>query len=296
MPKYIIEREIPGAGKLVVSALLRERERIRARCCPWTNQRFRRLGTAAALLFWIQACVLGDDIVTQSGRVLKNAGIVSFEGDRVTIKHEGGVERFDASEIPEPLCKRFRDEDLKRKRDEIEKLKQELARRESELKQLSDDNERPARGPKQVAPNLSPDGAVPSPLPATLPAVRADDVVEAGDLVLQYRANIAAADRRVTKKTFRIRGVIERFEPRMFMRRYDVLLESPDKSVSVVCKFAYADKWNAVYTKERGRELVAKEGKSEIRLLNIGDTVTIRARCEGLKGSEIEFSRCERVR
>ena len=42
--------------------------------------------------------------------------------------------------------------------------------------------------------------------------------------------------------------------------------------------------------------LVAEDGRSEIQLLKAGDSVTIRARCEGLKGSDLVFSRCAIVR
>src|SRR6266536_5107076 len=38
------------------------------------------------------ATVLAEEIVTRSGRVLKDAEIVSIEGDRASIKHAGGTE------------------------------------------------------------------------------------------------------------------------------------------------------------------------------------------------------------
>jgi hypothetical protein len=278
-----------------------------------------RLRTAAALLLCIQASLFAEDIVTKSGQVLRNAQIVADHADQVTIRHLGGTETFAAAEIPEPVRRRFRDEEFRRKADEVQKLKQDLARRESELKRLREENDRLHRDAEQRRAREAADLArrnaeletlkeenqrlarerkpiPPSPPLETLPELQADAVVEARDIVLYYRADLAAAEQRFKKRTFRIRGAIERFEPRMFMRRYDVLLESPDKSVSVVCKFTYAEGWTAVYTKDRGRDLVAKEGPSETRLMKAGDTVTLRARCEGLKGSELEFSRCEQVR
>jgi len=237
-----------------------------------------------------------EDIMTRSGKVLKNAEIVAIEGDRITIRHDAGTEKVPAAEIPEPLQKRFRDGEIKRKADEVEKLRQELARREAEVRKLKDENERLTREPDPAAP--TPPRVVekpPTPI-EQLPEVKAGDVIDARDVVLYYETDAAAADRRFRKKTFQIKGVVEKFEPKMFARLYDVLLESPKKSVGVVCKFSYADRWNAVYTKEHGRVLVAKERQSETRLLKTGDAVTIRARCEGLKGSDLEFSRCELVR
>ena len=237
-----------------------------------------------------------EDVTTRSGKVLKKAEIVAIEGDQIIIRHAGRTEKFGPAEIPEPLQKRFRDHELKRKADEVEKLRQELARREAELRKLKDENERVAREPNPAAPTASRVVEKSSTPIEPLPAIKAGDTLDTKEIVLHYKTDSAAADHRYRKKTFQIKGVVERFEPKRFVRLYDVLLESPEKSVGLVCKFSYADRWKAVYTKEHGRLLVAREGQSEIRLLKAGDTVIVRARCEGLKGSDLEFSRCELVR
>lgn len=250
----------------------------------------------AGAICLVAAGLGAEDISTRSGKVLKNAEIVAIEGDQIIVRHDGGTEKLAAAEIPEPLQKRFRDQELKRKADEVEKLKQELARREAEVRKLKEENERLTREPNPVAPTPSRVVEKPSTPIEQLPEVQAGDVMEVDDLVLYYQTDSAGADRRFRKKTFQIKGVVEKFEPKMFVRLYDVVLESPEKSVVVVCKFSYADQWKAVYTKEHGRLLVAKTAQSEIRLLKAGDVVTLRARCEGLKGSDLVFSRCELVR
>jgi hypothetical protein len=289
---------------------------------------FQRILRATLFLISLHSCLCAEDIVTKSGKVLRNAEIIGIEGGQVTIEHAGGTEKLWATDIPEPLQKRFRDQELKRKADEVEKLKQELARRErelgqlkqegeklrrdtaqrlskeaeertrqdTELQRLKEENERLAREVKPATPIPEPAVAKPSRSIEQLPEVKDGDVMDARDLVLYYQTDAAGADRRFRKKTFQIKGVVDKFEPRMFVRLYDVLLQSPEKSVGVVCKFSYADRWNAVYTKDRGRLLVAKDKRSEDRLLEVGDSVTIRARCEGLKGSDLVFSHCELVR
>src|SRR6266540_2530326 len=276
-----------------------------------------RLAAAVVCLFCLPACLAAEDVATRSGKVLKNAEVLSVEADQFVIKPDGGTERFGAAEFTAETRARLRQADLLRKTAEVEKLKQELARREQELKQIKEDNERLRRNPLKgereeehrqreaelqklkaenaklrseqsraaITSDAPPLAEKPSRPLAELPPLTASDVVDAKDLVLYYKSHAVAADQRFRKKTFLIKGVADKFEAVRFMRRFEVLLDSPDNSIRVVCKFAYANKWNAVYTKERGRSLVAKEGPSELKLLKIGDVVNTRGRCEGMKGS-----------
>src|SRR5436189_2831530 len=114
-----------------------------------TGHRFKPVIVIAVPLLCIHSCLLAEDIVTRSGKRLKNAEIVSLEGDQIVIKYDGGREKFAATEIPDNAQKRFRDQELKRKADEVQKLKQELARREKELQQLQRDKERLRHDPEQ---------------------------------------------------------------------------------------------------------------------------------------------------
>src|SRR5947208_17116337 len=114
-----------------------------------TGHHLTRVIAVAVPLLCIPACLHAEEIVTKSGKVLKNADIVSIEGDRIIIKYDGGTAKFAATEIPDKAQKRFRDQELKRKADEVEKLKQELARSEKELQQLKQNNQRLRRDTEQ---------------------------------------------------------------------------------------------------------------------------------------------------
>lgn len=234
------------------------------------------------------------DIVTQSGKLLKNAVIVAADVAEVTVRYDGGTEKFSVTEIPSHVLKKYRDEELRRKEEEVEKLKQDLARQQQELQQLKTDNERLRREQKNTVPRPAP--PAPSKPLADVQAVGPTDVIDVQDLVLYYEADRAGADQRFLKKDFRIRGVVAGFSPKLFIRWYDVGLESPSKSINVVCKFGYRDEWQSVYTTERGRKLIAKVPRAELTLLKVGQTVTIQCRCEGFRDGEIEFNKCEPVR
>jgi hypothetical protein len=90
---------------------------------------------------------------------------------------------------------------------------------------------------------------------------------------------------------------MERFEPKLFVRKYDVLLESPERSVRVVAGFAYPDNYRAIYTTQRGQTLVGKlNERAEVTLLKVGDTIVFEGKCQGLSDSELSFSGCRLVR
>lgn len=242
---------------------------------------------------------LAEDIVTTTGKVLKNAEIIKVETDSVTIKHSGGTERVPLAELPPAIQKKHgldpQGAELRRKAEEVERLKNELSRAQTELKQLKQDNERLRTERAQMVPAPAP--AKPSKPLVEVPPVKRDDVVDVRDLVLYYKTDPAAADARFKKKTFRITGTVERFNAKMFLRKYDVVLESPEKAIKVTGSFDYADNFNAVFTKERGQSLVALVGPNgEMNLMKVNDAVTLRGTCQGLSGPYVDFSGCEVIR
>jgi hypothetical protein len=284
-----------------------------------------RIAFAALALFVVfaSATALAEEIVTTSGRVLKEAGIVSIEGNFASVKHTGGTERLALSEIPQEMQENFRQREMRRKADEVETLKQELARREKELKQLQQDNEKLRRESAAKAAQEGDDAlrreaeikklkeenerlgreqkqavaaavvaAAPSKPLDEVPPVNPTEVIEAKDLALYYKADPSAADQRFRKKIFRIRGVVDRFWPWPFVRRYDVGLESLEREIGLVCKFHYRDEWKAVYASDRGRVLMARLPGAERPLMKAGETVTIQGRCEGRDGRDVIFSGC----
>lgn len=195
---------------------------------------------------------------------------------------------------------RSREDELRRKTEEVERLKQELQRAQEQLKQLKADNERlqkeqarPARPPSPVP--TAP--AKPIAPIATLPPLQAGQLVDADELVGHFRADPAAAGARYDKKTFRVKGAVARFDPALALRNYDVILASPESLVGVVCNFRYADRLTAVYTRQKGQLLVARAGaKAEHKLLQVGETVIIQGKCRGLKDGQIVLAGCKLVR
>jgi len=121
--------------------------------------------------------------------------------------------------------------------------------------------------------------------------------MDAAELVQQFKTDPPAADQRYRRKTFRVRGVIERFEPRLFVRKYDVLLESPDRFVRVVAVFDYPNDYKSIYTTQRGQTLVGKPAENkEVTLMRAGQTLVLQGRCKGAHDTEIVFTGCEVVR
>jgi len=192
--------------------------------------------------------------------------------------------------------------ELRRKAEEVEKLKEELNRAQSDLKKLEVENQR-LRTEKTNAPPASTPPATtvapakPVPAVATLPPLESGAVVDAADLTEHFRADPAKAGERYRKKTFRVKGEVTRFGAKILVRYYEVILQTPEKSATVVCTFNYLDRYRAVYTKDSGEVLVGVVGeRTEIPLLKVGDRVEIEGTCEGLDGRKIAFHRCRVVK
>jgi hypothetical protein len=207
----------------------------------------------------------------------------------------------------EPAPARADDEaagaDLKRKSEEVEKLRRDLDQKQRELEQLRKENERLRRDRKARPAALPAAPARPAtPAPSvtpieTLPPLARTEVVELHNLVGHFAANPAAATARYAKKTFRLKGEVARFDTKLVIRNYEVLLEAPDTPTLVLCTFNYVDRYAAVYTKQHGEMLVARTtGGTEIPLHRIGDAVVILGTCQGLKHGEISFTGCQLVK
>lgn len=193
--------------------------------------------------------------------------------------------------------------ELKRKQEEVERLKRELDKAQSDVKRLQKENQRlrndeaatpPAAA--QPGPAKAPVALTPAKPIATLPPLGPDEMVDLADLIGHYRTNPEAAAQRYHKKTFRIRGEVSRFDVKTFRRSYDVFLVSPDPAVRLVCEFNYAadNNTSSVYTAKRGSELVRSMTRgTTFPILAIGDQVTIRGKCTGLEHGELVLSGCE---
>ncbi len=193
-----------------------------------------------------------------------------------------------------------RDEELRRKSEEVERLKEELNRAQSDLKKLEAENQQLRTNQPSAAPAA---GAAPTesrteiPSVATLPPLAPDQAIDASELVAHFAAEPEAAGQRYAKKVFRLKGTVQGFNTELVTRGYSVRVESPDKSVTVLCHFRVPGEYAAVYTKRSGQVLVARLGKdTERQLLQVGDAVTIEGTCTGLKKGELTFSGCQMVK
>ena len=220
---------------------------------------------------------------------------------------------------------------LRQKDAEVRELRRRLEQAEKELEQLRRDNERLRRQSQKATPQAAPAEAQPAAeelrrlreenarlrqraarAPATgaaseskpvrpmtgLPPVTPETVVEVDELVGHFLADPAAAAARYAKKTFRVRGEVERFHTALLRRQFTVLLRGADGGPPVACRFNYIDRYKTVFTTQNGRVLTARyDSGRETTLLETGQGVVIAGRCGGLDANgTIEFSRCELAR
>ena len=262
------------------------------------------------LLFIVCACcpigLHAEDITITDGRVFKNASVVKFEADGVVIKHDGGTKQIAWAELPAPLRQRYQAEARQQKEAEIQKLKQDLARAEAEAAKLNQTEAQPkneptppAAAPVKSSDSTTPRGRTPGPAkPAgDLTPLKRDEIVDAADLVQQFKTDSSAAEQRCQKKTFGVKGVIARFEAKLFRRQYEVILESPEKFMRVVLRFDYPDDYKSIYTIQNGQKLVGRPAENkEVTLMTVGDAVVFQGKCKGLRDAEIVFTGCKRDR
>jgi len=269
----------------------------------------RAVGKIILLFLLCACCPIGlhaEDITTGDGRVFKNASVVKFEADGVVIKHDGGTKQIAWAELPAPLRRRYQAEARRQKEAEVQRLKQDLARAEAEAAKLNQAEDQPknATTPPAAASVTSSDSTTPRggrPAPAK-PAgdplsLKRDEIVDAAELVQQFKTDSAAAEERCQKKTFRVKGVIQRFEAKLFRRQYEVILQSPEKFMRVVLRFDYPDDYKSIYTIQNGQKLVGHPAENkEVTLMTVGDAVVFQGRCKGLRDAEIIFTGCKTVR
>ena len=146
-------------------------------------------------------------------------------------------------------------------------------------------------------PAASPRAPEPAARPvAELPPVKPDEVMDTAELLQQFRTDPPRATRRYLNKSFRVRGVIERFEPKLFIRKYDVILESPDRFVHAIAGFDYPSDYRAIYTTQRGQTLVGKPAEnSELTLMRVGQKIILEGKCKGARDTDIVFSGCRLI-
>jgi hypothetical protein len=262
------------------------------------------------LLFFLCSCspigLRAEDITIGDGRVYKNATVVKFEADGVVIKHDGGTRQIGWEELPAQLRQRYQAEARRKKQAEVEKLKQDLARAEAEAAKLNRTEDQPKRAAtppvaaaveSSVATTTRANPPGPSKPAGNPTPLKNDDIVDAAELVQQFKTDSVAAEETCQKKTFRVKGVVQRFEAKLFLRQYGVILESPEKFMRVVLRFDYPDDYKSIYTIQNGQALVGRPAENKlVTLMTVGDAVVVQGRCKGLHDAEIAFTGCKIVR
>jgi len=181
-------------------------------------------------------------------------------------------------------------EELERKEKELEKLKAELSAAQGETARLRQEKDAAVRAAAAAAP-AKPEVVHISPPLATLPPLRAGEVVDARDLANHYRADASAAAARYGRQRIRVRGEVVGFEKPLFVRPYRILLRGPDRQTRVLCTVHPPDRFKAVFTIHAGTELVGlTAGETRVPLAKIGQPVTIEGRCAGLDGDVVKLT------
>lgn len=251
-----------------------------------------RLALAGFAVVLATVAALADDVTTISGRTLRDVRFGSTDGDAVQVQHRDGTERIFFYDLPEPVQRKLgfdANAALRIKTLEVERLRAELAAVKGQSKKVA------AEVAKVTAPRKPElwENRAPTPPAPSLPALKEREVVQVFDLVNHYKGDVQAADVRYRKKTIRLDGIIERMEEEAFSRSIKVILESPDRTVRVVCTVIPPDRFRATYTKSEGTVMVANDGRSEFVWLKAGQRVIANGQVSGLKDGVLHVSRCE---
>jgi len=262
---------------------------------------------AGLLALLLAGSVVSEDLQTLSGRTFRDASYSAPDEDSVRVKHRGGEERVYFYDLPEAVRAQFGFDTLaalRRKTEEVERLKAELETARSSVANAAQNSSAssaavsaPAAATIPAAKNPTLWEKLPPTRPATeLPKLEGGELVTVFDLVNHYRADVTAADGRYRKKTFKLEGVIERIEEEFFGRAVKVLLESPDRTVRVVCAVEPPTRFKSTYTLAEGTVLMANDGRGAFTWLRAGERLVVSGSCAGLKDGAIFLNRAELVR
>jgi hypothetical protein len=240
----------------------------------------------------------GEDLTTLNGKVFRDVEIKDLDCEAITVSHRDGASRIPLVDLPAEIRKRFGPSELWRelrlRTAELESIKREL---------VTLRGERPRVAPPSSARTGShsgPDRVVavkPVPPMSSLPELKTSDVVLVEEIGQHYKTDPRTADQRYRRKVFRIEGRIDRFEEKLFVRRTEIILSSPEGAQRVVCELPFPEEFNAVYSTKGGQVLVGVSGnRREVRLMEVGQSVIFEGKCAGLQNGGIVFAQCRIVR
>ena len=225
------------------------------------------------------------DVVTLGGKEYRQARVVEVEGTQVVLAHAGGKTQVAWSDLSAEMQLRLLKEsvseldraqgDLHKTKDEAKVLQQTTEQYRKNLVALGED---PAADTKPVIPA------------ASLPPLDKSTVVTLDQIVGHYRADLATADARYRKKTFRLEGVVERLDKDLFLRTYQALLKVPGKGMRMICVVKPPEAYTKVYSVRNGERMIGEgERLGKVTLMQAGDKIVFEGRCSGMKDNTIYF-------
>jgi hypothetical protein len=197
-------------------------------------------------------------------------------------------------------------QELERKEAEVLRLRDELKNQERELQRLRTENESLRKAKERLSqqpPVATPAAVVPTPTPAPPPAPiqplqqiappAPTDTVDASDLAAYFATEPDLAAAKFLDRTFLIRGTASRLETPMLQRRFWVDFRSADPSLRVRALVVFPVGWQAVFAARDTSKLIERQELGNRTVLETGETILLRARCQGVRGNEIRFDRGE---
>ncbi len=193
----------------------------------------------------------------------------------------------------------LKEAEVLRLRDELRNQELELQRLRSENESLRKAKERLSQQPTVAAPTAVVPTQAPPPPPAPSQPLQQvappapTDTVDASDLVAYFASEPELAAAKFLDRTFLIRGTASRLETAMLQRRFWVDFRSADPSLRVRALVVFPVGWQAVFAARDTSKLIERNELGNRTVLETGETVLLRARCQGVRGNEIRFDRGE---
>gem|GEM_PF-2572953 len=244
------------------------------------------VATAITMLLVAEGAEAGAvDVVTLGGKEYRQARVVAVEGMQVVLTHAGGKTQVAWSDLSAETQLRLLKEnvteleraqgDLHKTKDEAKVLQQTTEQYRKNLVALGED---PAAEAKPVTPA------------ASLPPLDKSTLVTSDQIVGHYRADVATADTRYRKKTFRLEGVVERLEKDLFRQTYQAVLKVPGKGMRLICVVKPPEAYTKVYSIRNGERMIGEgERLGKVTLMQAGDKIVFEGRCSGLKDETLHF-------
>jgi hypothetical protein len=180
------------------------------------------------------------------------------------------------------------DGNVDQRRQEVERLEQELLKAKQELQRVEQENRELRK--------LAPTNALPVPRIESLPPLAEGQVLEAAVISAHFETDREAATRRYADHVLRVEGRIEDFDRPLLERTYELRLAGAAFSPPVVARFNYLDRYRTVFTRDDGATLVGRIDDRATRVLHRkGDKIVVQGRCKGFKDGAIVLSSCTRV-